>query len=310
MRIIIAEDDNVSRLILEAELQRLGHKVSAASDGQEAWELFVLLGADVVISDGAMPRVDGFDLCRRIRNSPASTYPYFIFITNLGDEASVRKGMDAGADDYLAKPLNAAELSARLVVASRINLLYRRMQLQQRELELLNRTLFSQARTDPLTGLINRLGLNEDATLFAERVEAGEQFCAIMCDIDYFKGYNDGYGHQAGDEVLRNVAASLRSSCRPDDRVYRFGGEEFLIVARIATAADGADFAERCRASVQGMRLTHAYSPYGIVTLSVGIAVSSRTSQDSVEAWLRRADESLYKSKELGRNRVTFKAAA
>ena len=310
MRIIIAEDDNVSRLILEAELHLLGHKVLTARDGEGAWALYRASGADVIISDGMMPGLDGFELCRRVRAMPATSYPYFIFLTNLADETFVRRGMKAGADDYLAKPLDPAALTARLVVANRISELHRRLAAQQEEMAALNEALFLQARSDPLTGLANRLRFAEDLPGVAERGEAGETFCAIMCDIDHFKLYNDRYGHAGGDDVLRKVAATLKTALRHGDHAYRVGGEEFLIIAPVRRDAEAELIAERFRAAVERLAEPHGASALGIVTLSVGTAMSRVGAGFDVTTWLASADAALYRSKELGRNRITFRPAA
>ena len=310
MRIIIAEDDNITRLVLEAELHRLGHKVLTARDGEGAWVLYAASGADVIISDGMMPGVDGFELCRRVRSAKANSYSYFIFLTNLADQSFVRCGMKVGADDYLTKPLDPANLSARLEVASRISGLYRRLGKQQVELVALNEALFAQARTDPLTTLANRLCLNEDLPRLALKVEAGETYCAIMCDVDHFKLYNDNYGHQAGDAVLRGVAAALKDALRADDRAYRYGGEEFLVITPVRSNVEAAGVAERFRLAVECLAEPHGKSPFGIVTLSVGTAVSTPAGEFDITAWLGAADAALYRSKELGRNRNTFRSAA
>lgn len=310
MRIIIAEDDNVTRLILEAELHQLGHKVLTARDGEGAWALYAASGADVIISDGIMPGVDGFELCRRVRSAQANSYPYFIFLTGLADQSFVRRGMKVGADDYLTKPLNPASLSARLIVASRISALYRRLAKQQAELEAMNEALFAQARTDPLTTLANRLSLNEYLPHLARQVEDGETYCAIMCDIDHFKLYNDHYGHLAGDTVLRKVAASLKDTLRAGDRAHRYGGEEFLVVAPVRSNTEAAGIAERFRLAVERLAEPHAQSPFGIVTVSVGTAVTSDGGGFDSQAWLSAADAALYRSKELGRNCNTFRTAA
>ena len=310
MRIIIAEDDNVTRLILEAELHRLGHKVLTARDGEGAWALYTASGADVIISDGMMPGVDGFELCRRVRSAEANSYPYFIFLTNLADQSFVRRGMKVGADDYLTKPLDTASLAARLVVASRICGLYRRLAAQHIELEALNEALYAQARTDPLTTLANRLCLNEQLVVLGQKVAAGETYCAIMCDVDHFKLYNDHYGHLAGDAVLRSVAACLKDTLRSGDRAYRYGGEEFLVIAPVRSNAEAATIAERFRVAVERLAEPHRESPFGIVTLSVGTAVTTDAAEASISAWLGAADSALYRSKELGRNRNTFRSAA
>ena len=145
MRILIAEDDEASRMILEAAVRQLGHESVSANDGAEAWRLFQLGKVDAVISDRSMPVMDGFELCRRIRALPGSGYSYFIFLTSFNDKTGIRDGMSVGADDYLGKPLDFDELSARLTVATRLTELHQRLAAQQTELELQSRTICSGA---------------------------------------------------------------------------------------------------------------------------------------------------------------------
>lgn len=310
MRIIIAEDDHVTRLILEAELRKSDHTVLTARDGEGAWALYSASGADVIISDGMMPGVDGFELCRRVRSTPADCYPYFIFLTSLADQSFVRRGMAVGGDDYLAKPLDPAALSARLAVAGRITALHRRLARQQVELAAMNEALFAQARTDPLTGLANRLSLSEDLPALVESMKDGMTYSAIMCDIDFFKLFNDTYGHQAGDAALRKVAGTLKANLRASDRVYRYGGEEFLVIAPVRTTTEAGLIADRFRLAVEALNEPHAPSLFGIVTLSVGTAISCAPATFDLTSWLGEADAALYRSKEQGRNRSTLRIAA
>src|ERR1035438_4502366 len=144
MRILIAEDDDGSRMVLEAAVKQLGHECVPARDGAEAWQLFQGAKVDAVISDRLMPVMDGFDLCKRIRSLPDSGYSYFIFLTSFSDKSGIRDGMSVGADDYLGKPLDFDELSARLTVAKRLTDLHRRLEAQQSQLETLNQELFTQ----------------------------------------------------------------------------------------------------------------------------------------------------------------------
>src|SRR6202048_3290265 len=162
MRILVAEDDAGTRLVLEAAVTSLGHDCVAAASGEEAWRLFETLEVDVVISDRMMPGMDGIELCRRIRACERDTYTYFIFLTVFDKKADVLSGMEAGADDYLVKPLDIDDLKMRLFVASRVTSLHRKLSEQSAQLERLNRRLFDQSRTDPLTELGSRLKLSED----------------------------------------------------------------------------------------------------------------------------------------------------
>jgi diguanylate cyclase (GGDEF)-like protein len=305
MRVLIAEDDATSRLILDIEVRRLNYECVSACSGEEAWRLFEDNDVDVVISDREMPGMDGLELCRRIRASTRmDKYVYFIFVTSSGSKVNLLDGMEAGADDYLVKPLDPDHLAIRLLVAQRITALHRQLALQQRELERVNARLFELARTDALTELYNRLSLREDLDLFPAGARSGPSgFCAVMLDVDNFKAYNDHYGHFAGDQVLKAVAGVLHQNMRPGGRGYRFGGEEFLVILPAQSLRDGCQAAENFRAAVAALALPHTGSPSGMITVSAGVAAWACDGM-TVNAWLKRADEALYQAKDLGRNRV------
>lgn len=311
MRILIAEDDRASRLILEAAVSRLGHDFVAAVDGEMAWRLFQTTKVDAVISDRSMPFVDGLELCRRIRAAPSAGYPYFIFLTALSDKDRISDGMEAGADDYLGKPLDLDELSARLVVAERISRLYHQLAVQRAELERLNLKLFEQARTDPLTQLGSRLKLSEDLALIATRIARGSaRYCAVMVDIDLFKLLNDMAGHIAGDQILRDVARALSDAKREGDEAYRYGGEEFLLILPVHSLDDGLITAERLRAAVAALKIPHPRSPSGRVTVSIGVSMFSLDRANAILLGINEADTALYSAKRQGRNRVCQNAEA
>jgi two-component system, cell cycle response regulator len=305
MRILIAEDDTTSRLLLEAAVAELGHEILAAADGEQAWRLFQSARVEAVISDREMPRLNGVDLCRRIRESKDGKYIYFIFLTSVRDKGGMAEAIRLGADDYLMKPMDRHELEARLMVASRITALYGELAQQHAQLESLNGQLFAQARRDGLTQLGNRLSLREDLDVISARIkEHGKHYCAAMCDVDHFKLYNDEYGHLQGDEVLRTVAGALKEGCREADRVYRFGGEEFLIISPEQSLAAAHAVAERHRAKIERLAIPNIASPRAIVTISAGVARMGPASHRSVADWLKDADAALYRAKQLGRNRV------
>jgi two-component system, cell cycle response regulator len=308
LRILIAEDDTASRLVLEAALAGLGHEIITAIDGEQAWQLFQSEKVEAIISDREMPGLNGVDLCRRIRGSDGGKYVYFIFLTSISERGGVAESIRLGADDYLMKPLNRHELEARLMVASRITELYQELANQQIELQRLNGQLFRQARIDGLTQVGNRLKMREDLDLlFARVAEHGESFCAVMCDVDHFKLYNDEYGHLQGDEVLRKVASTLVQGCRPDDEVYRYGGEEFLLVMPKQPMETAYAIAERHRARIEQLAIPNIASPAAIVTISAGVAAMTNT-RASIKEWLEDADGALYRAKQLGRNRVVVAA--
>jgi diguanylate cyclase (GGDEF)-like protein len=306
VKVLVVDDSAAYRRLLEAAVSGLGHECLVAEDGLHAWELFEAAGADAVISNWLMPGIEGDELCRRIRASERP-YAYFILFTALEGKKNVMRGMEAGADDYLGKPLNEDELEACLVAAERVTALHRKLTEQQGELERLNRDLFEQSRQDPLTGVGNRLRMKEDLeAIEANLARYGRGYAVALCDIDRFKAYNDSRGHLAGDGVLRAVAAALVRTRRRGDAVYRYGGEEMLVVfpgqgLELAEAA-----AERMRVAVESLAIAHPLGePADVVTVSVGVAVrEAGDGDDGFEALLREADDALYRAKSEGRNRI------
>ncbi len=305
MRILIAEDDTVSRLLLARSVEKLGHTCEIAVDGEQAWAMFGASEYELVISDWMMPSLDGLDLCRRIR-AHTGGYTYFILLTALGGKENFVSGMEAGADDYLTKPLDRDALKARLMVAARIMTLHRQLEGKNRELADLNQRLFEEGRVDPLTRVGNRLRMMEELSALHDRVTRyGHRYCVALCDIDYFKKYNDGCGHQAGDEALRTVAQVLAQQMRKSDSVYRYGGEEFLILLPEQDEARGLIAMERMRSAVESTALPHpANEPTGVVTISAGLAHLHQHEGGTLEEVLKRADDALYRAKARGRNCV------
>jgi two-component system chemotaxis response regulator CheY len=305
VRVLVADDSATARKLVEHSVRALGHECVVAEDGDRAWELFRERGADVVISDWLMPGIEGDELCRRIR--AADPYAYLIMVTKLEGREHLMRGIEAGADDYLTKPFDRDALEARMIVAERVTGLHRRLADQQRELERLNRELFTQARRDPMLGRVgNRLSMVEDL----ERVEArvaryGHTFAVALCDIDRFKPYNDAKGHVAGDDTLRAIAGSLVGNCRREDSVYRYGGEEFLVLFAEQALDSAAVAAERMRAAVESLGIPHpGLDPPGVVTISVGVARGRGADDGGTDATLTSADGALYRAKQDGRNRV------
>jgi diguanylate cyclase (GGDEF)-like protein len=306
VRILIADDSPTPRLLLKRELERLGHEVLVAEDGQQAWEVFQGSGVEAVISDWMMPGLDGDELCRRVRSDPTAPYAYFVMLTSLEDRRHVVAGMMAGADDYLTKPFAEGAIETRLIAAARVSALHRRSYAQQRELERLNEMLFDDSRSDALTGLGNRRRQDEDLQLSADRAARyGGSFGVALFDVDRFKLFNDSAGHQAGDQVLRAVADALMAQCRAGDTLYRYGGEELLALLPAQEPDGAAAAAERMRAAVEALAIAHPGLEEGAtVTVSAGVAVFDPPADDGVARLLERADAALYEAKQAGRNRV------
>ena len=207
MKILVVDDESTSRLITETAVRMLGHECCVVNDGARAWDSVLSDRPDVVISDWAMPELSGIQLCRNIRANPSSGYVYFIMVSGQGTVDNIVEGMSAGVDDYLIKPLNPDELRARLISATRLTSLHRQLDEQTAEMTRLNLELTTIARVDPLTDVGNRRGLQEDLELLEARVTRyGHRYCMALIDVDHFKSYNDSYGHQAGDEVLRAIS--------------------------------------------------------------------------------------------------------
>ena len=226
MQVLLADDDRASRLIAEAALRGLGHDCHTVSDGTQAWDAFRSDPPDVVISDWAMPGLSGLQLCRSIRAHELAGYTYFILCSGRDGLGEILEGMDAGADDYLIKPLNTGELQAHLISAARVTALHHQLADQRTQLERLNDELTAVGLRDPLTALGNRRALKEDLERLEARVmRYGHRYCLALLDVDRFKAYNDSYGHQAGDIVIvLAVAAALTAVFAPlTTRLYRTG---------------------------------------------------------------------------------------
>jgi two-component system, cell cycle response regulator len=312
MKILIADDSPTPRLLLKRELERLGHECLVAEDGLQAWETFQGSGVDAVISDWMMPGLDGDELCRRVRADRDAPYAYFVLLTSLDDKRHVVAGMEAGADDYLTKPFGHEDLETRLVAAARVSALHRQIAAQQAELQRLNQMLFDDSRRDSLTGLRNRRSQDEELQTLVQRSERyGDCFCVALFDVDRFKAFNDSAGHLAGDGVLRTVAATLASECRGGDAVFRYGGEEMLLVMPAQTLETALIAANRMRSAIEALAVPHpGLGPGGTVTVSAGVASFESGRGDDVESLLARADAALYEAKEGGRNRVEVGARA
>jgi len=310
MKVLAVDDSTAYRRLLERSVANLGHECVAATDGIQAWEHFQSSGFDVVISNWMMPGMDGDELCRRIRGLDRP-YAYFILFTAREGKRNIMRGMEAGVDDYLRKPLDEDELEATLVNAERVTGLYRRLGEQQSELERLNRDLYDQSRQDALMRIGNRLRMEEDLKTIEGNVgRYGQGYAVALCDIDHFKAYNDRHGHQAGDDVLRTVAKALRQTCRKGDAVYRYGGEEILVLLPGQSPELAAAAAERMRNAVEALAITHPLGePLPFVTISVGVAVRRAGPAGGVEEVLSKADAALYRAKDTGRNRVMVDSA-
>ncbi len=301
MRILVAEDDAVSRHLLATFLSKWGYRVVVAADGSEAWEKLQREDAPkVAILDWMMPGLDGLELCRKIRERPQDNYIYVLLLTAKGQKEDVVIALDAGADDYLIKPFDPQELRARVRAAGRI------VELQQ-ELIAARERLRDEATHDALTGLWNRAAILEILHRELARAERQQKTLAVlMVDLDHFKQVNDTYGHLAGDAVLREATRRMRSSVRRYDEIGRYGGEEFIVVAPGCDRPGAMSLAERIRASMSRDAIS-TFEKAIPVTVSLGLALQPE-GNSSAESLVRAADAALYRAKNTGRNRIEVAA--
>jgi two-component system, cell cycle response regulator len=305
MRILVVDDSVISRTVLLRTLTGLGHDCLEAPDGEAGWQVYLDRSPDVIISDRLMPGLDGLDLCRRIRQHESSGYTYFVLLTASSDREHMVDAMEAGADDYLVKPLDIIALRASLVAATRVTELHLRLAAQQAQLERFTTLLHADSRTDALTGIGNRMRLEEDLRALVARTSRYEHRYAIaMCDVDFFKKFNDRYGHPAGDAALRAVAGALAAGLRSGDTAYRYGGEEFVLILAGQDLPGATAALDRLRASVAELGIVHEESPAGVVTISAGLTMLDASQGDDPAGWLRPADKALYRAKAAGRNQV------
>lgn len=304
MKILIAEDDPVSRRLLEAFVRKWGYAVVAVAKGDDAWAL--LEAADpprLAILDWMMPGIEGVEICQRVRARTGRPYTFVILLTARGQKQSLLDGLKAGADDYLSKPFDADELRARLQVGERI------LKVQD-ELIAARDALHFQATHDALTGVASRRAtlevlVRELARGYRENKPVG----VVLADLDHFKEINDKYGHVAGDIVLQEVAQRMNKCTRPYDCVGRYGGEEFLIIFPSSSEEGILRLAERMRKSMEAAPVQTPESEIAI-TASFGVMAIHSTGQNDVNELLRVVDAALYHAKKAGRNRVESASSA
>jgi diguanylate cyclase (GGDEF)-like protein len=298
MKILIADDNQMSRVLLRSSVERWGYEVVLAANGLEAWEILSQPDAPpMAILDWVMPDVTGPELCRRMRENYREPYTYILLLTSKNTKNDTVEGLDAGADDYIVKPFDDNELRMRLRAGQRIVDL--QIKLMQAREELRER-----ANKDLLTMLPNRPAISATLEREISRCHRDNRTCGIiLLDIDHFKKINDTYGHFAGDAVLRETATRLRGNMREYDQVGRYGGEEFLVVLPNCDLDAAAKQAERMRVrlSAEPMQVDGAELK---VSASFGVTVSD-PSERSPDIFVRVADEALYRSKASGRNCVS-----
>ena len=303
-KILVVDDHEDNIELLRARLEARGYEVFGAIDGQAALDQVNHVCPDLILLDVMMPKMDGMEVVRRLKANPSLPFIPVIMQTALDSTENKVEGLDAGADDYITKPINFAELEARVNSLLRIKALQSDLAAREKELSELNDRLRQISLTDGLTQVENRRSLEERLhDMWQHSVRLHEPIALVMCDIDKFKSVNDNYGHQAGDAVLKDFAQLLKGEAREIDRVGRYGGEEFLLILPGTVLDSAVTFAERLRECVEKHTFTYAGGTLHR-TMSCGVAASPHPRVKDQEALLRAADDALYVAKETGRNRV------
>lgn len=296
MRILVADDDRFSRLVLSKTLGSWGYEVEVAEDGLQAVAALTQDGGpQLAIIDWMMPGLDGPEVCRRVREAGVEPYRYLILLTSRTGRQDLVEGLNSGADEYLSKPFDPLELRARLRIGRRLLDL-------ERELIQARDALHRQATHDALTGLLNRravLDALEEEVARARRRKIGVG--VLLVDLDHFKSINDTHGHLAGDHVLVEAGRRMADVVRPYDRVGRYGGEEFLVVVPDSDPQVLADVGERVRTAIREAPIA---ADGASVTVTASIGANWSVEVAALDEFVRGADDALYQAKRSGRDQV------
>jgi diguanylate cyclase (GGDEF)-like protein len=307
MKVLLAEDSRTNQMLISSYIEEFGHQVIIVGDGQAAVEAFKKERPDLILMDVIMPVLDGIEAARKIRRLCEENHDWIpiIFLSALSNSKDIAKGIEAGGDDYLSKPVDSIVLNAKLTAMARIADM-------REQLDEANRKLTLISAKDGLTGLYNRRHFDEvmgKEIKVARRIKT--PLSVILCDIDHFKAFNDNYGHQGGDDCLKVVAETLQEAVnRPGDMVARYGGEEFVIVLPETDLAGATKVAELVRQAIEDAAIIHAYSSTSeYVTISAGVATMMEVDvgadmEAAIRDLIEAADKGLYRAKEQGRNRV------
>lgn len=298
-KVVVVDDDRAIRRLVMLFLQRQGYQTAECATGKEAREQLWDEPWDLAILDRRLPDLDGLQLCREIKTQYEFRNRYVIVLTGEDDHEDKLEGFELGADDYVTKPFQPAELVARIRAARRI------VDLQKELLEK-NERLARLSITDGLTQLFNHRHFQETLSKeFEEAKRYDTPLSFALVDIDFFKKVNDTYGHAAGDEVLKEVARRFSDSVRSSDMVARYGGEEFAVLMPQTELEDAIQFAEKIRSVVEATVVETEEADIS-VTVSIGVSSNSKTHFSSTLEMVDSADKALYRSKEGGRNQVQW----
>jgi len=306
-KVLVVDDLPLNRKLQKTYLNEVGYSVVLAQDGIEALRRVKEELPDLILLDVMMPKMDGFQVCRHIKNNIKTRFIPIIMVTALNEIESKIKGIEAGADDFICKPFNKLELLARVKSLLRIKHLNNELALKIHQLQNAQKKLRQLAITDGLTGLYNYRFFKEQITKEITRANRhNSNVSIVMIDIDYFKNYNDTNGHPAGDYVLKTIANLLQENIRNIDVAARYGGEEFSLIL-VETDKEAAGIvATKIKNLIEDYKFQFEKSqPNGKITISMGVATfpENGNKPDDIVAL---ADKRLYRAKKEGRNRVVL----
>ncbi len=299
-KILIVDDVPLNVELQKTYLLSVGYEVIVAMDGQAAIDKIETEGPDLILLDIMMPKINGFEVCKKLKSNPSTQFIPVVMVTALQEVEDKIRGIEAGADDFISKPFNKMELMARVKSLLRIKFLHDELEDAKYQMEKL-------AATDGLTGLANHRHFKEQLIHEIDRATR-HQLCLslLMMDIDYFKFYNDNQGHPAGDEVLRKIAELIQKNLRKIDMAARYGGEEFAVILPEANCKAAIVVAEKIRYLVETTKFhKEENQPNKCLTLSIGIATIPNDTENGSDL-IDVADKRLYKAKQRGRNALVY----
>jgi len=293
--VMICESSQVQLRILSQAVEDAGYCVQTAKDAGEALAVMRLMPTDIFLTGIEVGAMNGLEACWSLKSNMETESVYTIVITASGQERRLEESLDAGADDFIRKPVNMTELRARLRAASRLV----RM---QKQFKLL-------AETDALTGAANRRAFLQYLEMETEKARRHQTpVSVVMLDLDHFKAVNDTYGHAAGDQVLKDTVTEVQKCLREKDMLGRLGGEEFAVILHNADLDTAGQAAEHLRQTIEAMDVRNSAGKRIPVTASLGVtSVNLSEGLDTAESLLQEADDALYEAKNSGRNRVVLR---
>ena len=303
--VLIVDDSPTIRAAISAAVVSMGFEPVVAETGEKALELFVAAPPRLVLLDVMMPGIDGYETAKRMRAAKPEIWVPILFLSSSEGDQDLERAIESGGDDYLIKPVSPVVLGAKIRALQRLEKMHQRMVELSAELTATNQRLETLSQQDGLTGIANRRAFDHRLGMhFAQALRKREPLSLALCDVDHFKGFNDRYGHVAGDECLRRIASLLaRHARRPTDLAARYGGEEFALLLPDTPGEGARAVLDGIRDELGSLAIEHAGSDGKVVTLSIGLASCRNDDKDALQL-VTRADEALYRAKSLGRNRI------